>query len=167
ACIRKTDGSPVIQLGEGAARLLSPDGLWALCRVPVPHSGLTLYPSGPGPKREIESGGRDLAPGRQVRWTPDGRRILQFGRAEDGATAAWILDLESDSWSWVPHSWPALPLGLAISPDGSRLIASYPDSTTEVVLLPDGSSRPGPVLQPLERVVTFDDEGGSVYVCGP
>ena len=30
AYVRKTDGSPAVQLGKGSARALSPDGVWAI-----------------------------------------------------------------------------------------------------------------------------------------
>ena len=166
ACVRRTDGSPLIQLGEGAARLLSPNGRWALCRIPTPHSQLTLYPMGPGSKREIDPGERKIALGRQVRWLPDGRSLLQFGRGDDGSAVAWQVDLEAGSWRVLPGAWPAMPVGLALVPDGSRLLVSYPDARTDIVSLEDGSRRAGPRLEAEERVVTFSQEGEWVYVCG-
>src|SRR5262249_59793859 len=50
-CIRKTDGSSVVRLGEGQAIALSPDAKWALST--LPHSGqLSLLPTrvGEAPK---------------------------------------------------------------------------------------------------------------------
>jgi WD40 repeat protein len=165
ACIRKTDGSPVVQLGEGAARLLSPDGRWALCRLPVPGSPLTLYPTGAGQKREIEAGGRKIAPGREVRWLPDGRRILQFGRTEDGAPTAWLLDLEKVEWVPLLPDWTDLPSGVAVAPDGLRGVASFKDRTTSIFSFEEGSMKSGPMLEPDERVVTISSDGEWIYVC--
>ena len=165
ACIRKTDGSPLVQLGEGAARLLSPDGRWALCRLPAPESPLTLYPTGPGEKREIHSGGRRLAPGREVRWMPDGRRILQFGRSEDGSPTAWLVDLKTLEWTRLSFEWPGLPSGVAVAPDGDHLLASYKSGATSIVSLREGSMKSGPVLEPDERVVTFDPDGEWIFTC--
>ena len=50
-CLRKTDGSPVIRLGEGGVGDLSPDGRWALAFVPTSPDRLVLYPTGPGDPR--------------------------------------------------------------------------------------------------------------------
>jgi len=46
---RKTDGTPAVRLGEGAAVALSPDAKWVIAFVSSPNPGrYLLYPTGPG-----------------------------------------------------------------------------------------------------------------------
>jgi hypothetical protein len=46
--VRKTDGSPAILLGEGAALALSPDGKWVVAQSPGSPAQLRLLPTGVG-----------------------------------------------------------------------------------------------------------------------
>src|ERR1700704_2004088 len=55
-CLRQTDGSPVVRLGEGHAMALSPDSKWALAFVPGQREQLVLYPTGAGESRRLDSG---------------------------------------------------------------------------------------------------------------
>ena len=45
--IRKIDGTPPVQLGEGSAGGLSPDGKWAICILPGSPGRMTLFRSAP------------------------------------------------------------------------------------------------------------------------
>jgi Tol biopolymer transport system component len=47
-CLRKTDGSPVVRLGEGWPADLSADGKWALAVVQSRPPQLVVYPTGAG-----------------------------------------------------------------------------------------------------------------------
>ena len=55
--LRKTDGSPAVKLGAGAALDLSADGKWVLARKPGSESSLVLTPSGTGTPVTIEEPG--------------------------------------------------------------------------------------------------------------
>src|SRR5438876_649896 len=54
--LRKTDGSPAVRLGEGAAIALSPDGRWVLSILNSPRQTL-LLPTGAGEARVIDRHG--------------------------------------------------------------------------------------------------------------
>ncbi|OYW06552.1 MAG: hypothetical protein B7X11_00980, partial [Acidobacteria bacterium 37-65-4] len=54
-CLRKTDGGPVVRLGEGDVWGLSPDGKWAIAILYTPPQ-LVLYPTGPGETRRLPRG---------------------------------------------------------------------------------------------------------------
>src|SRR5262249_54328922 len=53
-CLRKTDGSPVVMLGEGGSGIPSPDGKWVAGIVPTTPPKLVLYPTGAGEARVME-----------------------------------------------------------------------------------------------------------------
>ena len=81
-CLRGTDGSAVVRLGEGAAQDLSPDGKWALAVVPSSPQQLVLYPTGAGEKRRLEPGG--LVSYDAAQFFPDGPaapRVRRRGRS--------------------------------------------------------------------------------------
>jgi hypothetical protein len=74
-CLRQTDGSPVVRLGEGFAADLSRDGKWALASVPTTPPQLVLYPTGAGEPRRLERGG--LVSYETAKFFPaDGRSLL-------------------------------------------------------------------------------------------
>ena len=55
--IRKTDGSPAIDLGAGRAYALSPDGAWGLVGpAEGPESSLALVPTRAGERRSLPAG---------------------------------------------------------------------------------------------------------------
>src|SRR5262245_56781516 len=73
--MRKTDGSPVVRLGPGAAAAFSPDGKWVLSG--LSESEVMLLPTGPGEPRRISVEGIALV--KAVDLFPDGRRVLFLG----------------------------------------------------------------------------------------
>ena len=90
-CLRQTDGSPVVRLGEGAANDLSRDGKWALANVPTTPAAARPVPDGrrrapqarAGRPRQLRVGA--VLPGRQEgpRLRPrggEGRPVLRAGR---------------------------------------------------------------------------------------
>ncbi len=75
--LRKTDGSPAIQLGYGNRPSLSPDGKWVACIHHVAESStLMLLPTGPGESRFPKIEGMHFD---GVEWFPDNKRILFTG----------------------------------------------------------------------------------------
>jgi Tol biopolymer transport system component len=114
--LRRTDGTPAVRLGEGAADQLSPDGKWAVSRsVVAGPPRIVLLPVGPGEPRTIESA---LDP----YWFPDSRRLLLCGAEPGKQASCWVYDLESG------RSRPITPEGVVsgpprpISPDGKWIL---------------------------------------------
>ena len=73
---RKTDGSPIVQLGEGNPMGASPDGHWVLAQMFTPP-GLLLYPLGAGEAVHLKPGAIEGAVDAQ--WFPDSKSLLVFG----------------------------------------------------------------------------------------
>jgi len=119
--LRKTDGSPAIQLGYGNRPALSPDGKWVAC---IHHEGerssLMLLPTGAGESKfpKIEGVHFD-----GVEWFADNRRILFTGNLTGHETRTWMYDIDSN------QSTPLTPegtRGTRVSPDGQWFVTVDP-----------------------------------------
>ena len=157
--LRKTDGSPVVRLGEGAAMGLSPDGAWALSLVPGPPPHLVLYPTGAGEKRVLNRGNIENYDSAQ--FFPDGKRVLACGNEPGHAMRCYVQDIAAG---------PARP----VTPEGTRSALILPDGRT--ILLQDaegkyyvyplvgGSAQPVPGLVPADIIIRSSADGRSVLV---
>jgi dipeptidyl aminopeptidase/acylaminoacyl peptidase len=153
-CLRKTDGSPVVRLGEGWAGDLSPDGRWAVAVVPTSPDRLMLYPAGPGEPRRLESG--DIREYSSARWFPDGKRILVCGAEAKHASRCYVQDVPGGK----PRPVTAEGTGDGIvSPDGTLLLVR--GSRDEYQLYPSagGESRPVSSLVPADLVARWTADG--------
>ena len=119
--MRKTDGSPAVQLGSGNRPSLSPDGKWVACiRHEAGSSSLMLLPTGPGESRFPKIEGMHFD---GVEWFPDNKHILFTGNETGHATRTWMYDLETNK------STPLTPegtRGTRVSPDGKWFITVDP-----------------------------------------
>ena len=115
--LRKTDGSPAIQLGYGNRPSLSPDGKWVAC---IHHEGersrLMLLPTGAGESQFAAIEGIHFD---GVEWFPDGKRILFTGNETGHQTRTWTYNLESSKTTPVT---PEGTRGVRVSPDGKWFI---------------------------------------------
>jgi eukaryotic-like serine/threonine-protein kinase len=115
--LRKTDGSPAVQLGYGNRPSLSPDGKWVAC---IHHEGerstLMLLPTGPGESAFAKIEGVHFD---GVEWFPDNRRILFTGNESGHATRTWIYDLETQKTTALT---PEGTRGTRVSPDGKMFV---------------------------------------------
>ena len=157
-CVRKTDGSPVVRLGEGWAADLSPDGLWALAVVPSSPDRLMLYPTGPGEARSLESG--DIREYASAKWFPDGKRVLVCGTNSSRASRCYTQEISGGA----PR--PVTPEGTRsglVSPDGELLLVQ--GTHDEYELFPSAGGEPGkaPGLKPTDVVFEWSADGRSVF----
>ncbi|HEY6929821.1 MAG TPA: protein kinase [Thermoanaerobaculia bacterium] len=144
-CLRKTDGSPVVRLGEGWAGDLSPDGRWALAVVATSPDRLMLYPAGPGEPRRLESG--DIQSYNSARWFPDGKRILVCGTEPQHASRCYAQDVSGGKPRPVTSEGSRNGI---VSPDGTLLLVQ--GSRDEYQIYPSAGGEPRPV-----SVLTTDD----------
>ena len=119
--LRKTDGSPAVQLGYGNRPSLSPDGKWVACiHRDAESSTLMLLPTGPGESQFAKIDGVRFD---GVEWFPDNKRVLFTGNETGHATRTWMYDLETSK------STPLTPegtRGIRVSPDGKWFIILDP-----------------------------------------
>jgi hypothetical protein len=113
---RKTDGSPVVQLGEGNPNGLSPDGRWAFAQIFTPPS-LVAYPLGAGETIHVKTGA--LKDAVFADWFPDGKSVLLNGHEPDKPFRAYRLALPDGT------PVPLLPegaTGRAVTRDGNFVL---------------------------------------------
>src|ERR1700683_1116989 len=122
-CIRKTDGSPAVLLGEGGAVALSPDGKWAIAQTQESPSQFKLLPTGAGEPRDLT---KDNVNHSWAHWFPDGKRIL-FSADEPGkGVRFYVYDLASGK-SQVISQEGVNGTAFALSPDAQQIAAIGPD----------------------------------------
>ena len=158
-CLRKTDGSPVVRLGEGAATDISRDGAWALAVVPSTPQQLVLYPTGAGETRRLERGG--LVSYESARFFPDGKRVLACGHEEGHAVRCYVQEIAGGKPKAVTPEGTSLG---RVSPDGLSLIVLA--SNGEYLLFPTegGESRPVKGARLGETVMRWAADGRSLLV---
>ena len=157
-CIRGVDGSPPVRLGEGHPTSLSPDGKWVLAVRPS-APGLSLLPTGAGQKRRLEPYGIQQ---NWARWFPDGKQILIWGNEPGRPERAYIQS--ADGGPPRPLT-PEGVIGILISPDGKRVIATDHERGGFVVY-PAAGGQPSPVrgLHKGDWPTQWGDDGETLYV---
>ncbi len=159
-CLRRTEGSTPVRLGDGQALALSPDGRWALSLLLTSPQQLILLPTGPGSKKTIERGGIDHY-GFGAAWFPDGKRIL-INASEPGQSArCYVQDIESGK------PIPVTPEGThncLLSPNGQLVAATRADGSGTLYSLSGGESRSIPGLTSNDVPVRFSEDGRSIYL---
>jgi serine/threonine protein kinase len=159
--LRKTDGSPVVRLGDGNAMGLSPDGQWALSVVPGPPAQLVLYPTGAGEKRVLERG--EIENYDFAKFFPDGEHILACGNQAGRPTRCYVQEIVGGA----PR--PVTPEGTTggfPSPDGKEILAQDAAGTFFIYPLAGGPARPVRGLTPEDVVIRWSADGRSVYTFG-
>ena len=158
--LRKTDGSPAVRLGEGAAMALSSDGTWALARSGISPSRLVLLPTGAGEGRALSAGSLSH---QRASWFPDGKRILFSGNEPGHAPRLYVQDVGRGaprvlSPEGVTGFWNS------ISPDGRVAVARRPDGA--LVLWPLDGSAPRPITGAFsdETPIRWKADGSALFL---
>ena len=161
-CLRPTDGSPHVRLGEGRAFALSPDGKLVLASLPTAPNRLLLLPTGPGEVRQIDPGGIGID---AAAWFPDGERILLAGTQWSGDRRLWVLGLDAGPVRPIspPDGDVGSRAGICITPDGSGVAAVGPEG--KVWLYPAESGEPRPLFPVAHNEVPlrFSADGRYLY----
>ena len=160
-CLRKTDGGPVVRLGEGIPMGLSPDGKWALAIVFTPPQ-LVIYPTGPGETRRLPRG--DLETYQSAGWFPDGKSVLVVGNEAGKASRCYAQDVSGG----LPRPvTPEATTNGTVSPDGLQILYSKPGGTYFIQRVEGGTAQTVPGLTTDDQVIRWSADGRSVYVFRP
>jgi tRNA A-37 threonylcarbamoyl transferase component Bud32/Tol biopolymer transport system component len=165
--LRKTDGSPAVQLGEGAAVALSPDGRWALSILrPFAKTQLVLLPTGAGQPKTLPADAIHYA--RWGAFLPDGKRLVVAGSEEGHGARLYVRDLDGGP------ARPVTPEGIqirfnggALSPDGKLVAAVGPEERVILYPIEGGEPRPAPGVAPGELPVRWSTATSLFVVSRP
>ena len=136
--LRKTDGSPAVNLGAGEALDLSCDGNWVLVRQSESPNTLILQPAGTGQSISI-----DLSTFESVgdaAFFPDGKHLLVRASEPGKKRRLYVLDIPAGkprAISTGQYAFGRRP----VSPDG-RTIAAFGDWQEDLFLLPTAGGEP-------------------------
>jgi hypothetical protein len=163
--IRNIDGSPPVQLSQGSAGRLSPDGKWAISIFPSSQDSpgyVKLVPIGPGQSRPIAVPGLDVQNG-PAHFLADGKRITLNATEPGHGVRTYLVDL--DGGKPIPITPEGITGGL-ISPDGQFIFRKINDEGGGVAVFPTAGGPPHtiPDLEPGFVPIQWSPNGSSVYV---
>jgi serine/threonine protein kinase len=157
--IRRIDGTPPIQLGDGSAGGLSPDGKWAISIITGSPGRVTLYPIGPGQPRTIPVTGLERIHNGTSHFLADGRRITINGNEPGHGVRCYLLELETGKLT------PLTPEGITgglVSPDVQSIIANN-GLTAAVYPITGGAPHSIPGLEPGFVPLQWSEDNSAVY----
>jgi eukaryotic-like serine/threonine-protein kinase len=156
---RKIDGSPPVQLGEGSAGGLSPDGKWAISIITGTPGRVTLLPVGPGQPRLIPITGLERIDNGNSRFLADGKRITLNGNEPGHGVRCYLVNL--DGGKPIPITPEGVTGGL-VSSDGQYIVANN-GPTAAVYPVAGGSPRPIPDLEPGFIPLRWSEDNSALY----
>ncbi len=158
--IRKIDGTPPIQLGEGSGGSLSPDGSWAISIVPGKPGQLRLIPIGAGQTRTINLPGIEQINNGTAHFLADGKHITINANEPGHGVRCYIVDFEGGKP--VPITPEGITNGL-VSPDGRYVIHEDNAGAVSVYPVNGGEPRRIPDLEARFVALQWSEDNSSVY----
>jgi len=159
ACIRATDGTPPVRLGEGNAMTISPDGNWILSNIPGTPERLMILPTGSGTSKAVGALNLEIYQGGG--WLPDGKSIVFVAKESGGNFRTYLQNVDGGS----PK--PITPEGITavrISPDGKEILTFDFKGGWWIYPLAGGEQRPVTGIEPGEQVIQWSSDGRSLFV---
>lgn len=163
-CLRKTDGSPVVRLGEGWPADLSADSKWVLAVVQSRPPQLVIFPTGAGETRQLKRG--EIENYVTAQWFRDGKKVLISGNEPGKGTRFFVQEISLPG-SGDGAARPVTPEGTRdgwLSADGNLVLARGGDGKYSVYPVAGGDARPVPGLTESDVVAQWTTDGRSVLV---
>ena len=161
SCVRRTDGSPTVVVGEGAGPM-SPDGKWVAALVPSTPAKLMLYPTGAGQARQLERGSVENYSA-NMRFFADSEHLEFCGSEAGRPPRCFVQSITAGAPKAVTpegtvQAWP--------SPDGKSVLALSGDWKMAIYPLDGGQPRPVPHIDVLagDTVMQWTSDGRSVML---
>jgi eukaryotic-like serine/threonine-protein kinase len=157
--IRKIDGTPPVQLGEGSAGGLSPDGKWAIAIITGSPGRVMLLPVGPGEPKIINVAGLERIHNGNSHFLADGKRITINGNEPGHGVRCYIVDIDGGKLT------PVTPEGITgglVSPDGQHILANN-GTVTALYPTAGGATHPIATLAPDFVPLQWSEDNSAVY----
>ena len=120
-CLRNTDGSPVIRLGDGAVFDISRDGAWALALLEKNPPEVELLPTGPGEARQWTNSNVESYSG--MGWMPNSKEIIFSANESGHGSRFFIQTVNGAAPRPITPDGYSSKLNMTVSPDGKQFIA--------------------------------------------
>ena len=160
AYVRKTDGSPAIRLGAGRPLALSPDGRWVLTTTITSGAQLSLLPTGAGDAQLLKTMKFEFT--RAADWSPDGTFVVLAAAEAGCAVRLYLYHIDGETRALTPEGFDIN--GAAISPDGSRILATGPSDELGVVPVAGGDRRSVPGTADGDVAIGWTADGRNAFV---
>lgn len=166
--LRNLDGSSAVRLGDGDGIAVSPDGQWALSR--IPPNQLVLLPTGAGEVKQVSAdspGSKDsqhnlkssIKADLSADWFPDSKRIAYV--AEDNRTH--LLDLDGNEKVLTP---PGLS-GYLVTSDGQYILVQDKRANYSLYPVDGGSGKSLPFLHSTDQPIRFSAAANDLFIYTP
>lgn len=167
AYLRKTDGTSIKKLAEGAALALSPDGKYALLRFHNPHHHLALMPLESGEIKLLEiDPANPLVYEVLAAFFPNGKKIMFAANDADGKRHIYIQEIDGG----MPVRFKSHEEGVkmlsahTISPDGEYAVLTDSENRLAFYRISDGASFPLKNLDGEFFLVRWAGDGENLFV---
>jgi len=157
---RNVDGTLPVQLGEGSAGGLSPDGRWAISISTSEAARITLLPIGAGQSRSLTVTGLQHLHNGWARFMPDGQRILVNGNEAGHTSRCYVVELSSGKATGVTAE--GFQCGPS-SPDGNSVLGRGSNRSWVIYSLNGAPPRPLPRTQTTFNPVQWSSDGRFFY----
>jgi hypothetical protein len=157
--LRKVDGSPPVQLGDGIASDFSPDGKWVLSTFAKPAK-ISLLPVGVGEARVVALPSLETVQS-GANFLPDGRQVVINGNEAGHRVRTYIVNIGTGAIR------PVTPEGLSAvmpSPDGKYLAGVDAEHKLTIIPTDGGPLRVITTLAPDVDTMRWTAEGKGIYV---
>src|ERR1019366_1545958 len=161
-CLRKTDGSPVVRLGEGQPEDLSADGKLVLAVVQSRPPQLVVYPTGAGDTQQLKRG--EIENYVSAQWFRDGKNVLINGNEPGKGARFYVQEIGETGGSAARPVTPEGTRDGRLSPDGKLVLARGPEGKYSVYPIAGGEPQPVPELTEADTLAQWSTDGRSVLV---
>lgn len=159
---RWSDSSPV-QLGEGVAGSISPDGKW-LSSTDFDGARILLIPLGPGQTQTV------LCPDESCsypKYFPDGKKVVYFSTKPGRASRLMVRSLPDGKPMPISPEGIGLTTVLPVSPNGLYVAALGTDAKPTIFSVDGKTSWAIPNSEAREIPVQWTPDGNSIYLTHP
>jgi hypothetical protein len=166
--VRRSDGSPAVRLGSGAAMALSPDRrlVFANQSYTSDEQEWVLIPTGAGQARRLEHGSVRAS---AASFFPDGARLIVAGNEPGRPARVFVLDLTAGGLPQaITPEGASFPLSAKpVSPDGLWVALRNADGSHAAYPVRGGAPRPLAGLGPDDQVIRWSKDGTSLFAYRP